>query len=165
PVEAMDGAVKGSHGWVRFRLTDDKGHELVSEWLEAMPDRDFAVSHTFENLSPAMKYDVEIQGRRSETGDSNFTRGSFKTAPAPDEANDLILVTSTCQYFWSYDDKERGFRTYDGMRKLKPDLYIQTGDYVYYDKPGPLATNLEKAWHKWNAMDSWPAIRDLYTGV
>ena len=165
PVEKMDGAVKGVHGWVRFRISDEHGKELISEWKEAKSEMDFAVSHTFEDLSPAMKYDVEIQGRVSEEAPSNYASGHFRTAPPVDEAKDLLLVTSTCQYFWSYDDRVRGFRSYDSMRKLEPDLYIQTGDYVYYDKPGPFATNLEKAWHKWNAMDSLPAIRDLYNEV
>ena len=41
-------------------------------------------------------------------------------------------------------------------------LFIQTGDYIYYDKPGPLSNNLEKARHKWHAMDSRPSLRDFY---
>lgn len=164
-VDDMDGAVKGKAGMVRFKIGNEESGELKTDWLEARPDSDFAVSHTFENLEADTIYEVEIEGRSSDSGISNFAYGSFKTAPRPDQVKEVLIATSTCQYFWSFDDKDRGFRTYDSMRRLEPDLYIQTGDYVYYDKPGPLATNLEKAWHKWHAMDSRPAIRDLLSKV
>src|SRR5690606_28910479 len=70
-----------------------------------------------------------------------------------------------CQYFWSFDDPKRGFKTYDSMHRMKPDFFIQTGDYIYYDKPGPLVNHLDKARHKWHAMDSWLAIREMYREV
>ncbi|HYW95087.1 MAG TPA: alkaline phosphatase D family protein, partial [Bacteroidales bacterium] len=69
------------------------------------------------------------------------------------------------QYFWDFDDPERGFRIYDSMLKLHPDFYVQTGDYVYYDKPGPIADNKEKARHKWSAMNAWPSIVDFSSKV
>lgn len=165
PVSEMDGAVKGMAGSVRFRIKDAEGGEYSTDWIEARPENDFAVSHTFEDLRADTAYSVEIEGRSSESGITNFSHGRFRTAPRRDQIKEALIVTSTCQYFWSFDDPDRGFRTYDGMRRLAPDLYIQTGDYVYYDKPGPLATNQEKAWHKWHAMDSRPAIRDLLSRV
>lgn len=58
--------------------------------------------------------------------------------------------------------KKRGFDTYDSMDRLKPDFFVHTGDYVYYDKPGPLAKNIELARHKWHAMDGWPALVNFY---
>lgn len=160
-VEDMDGAVIGKAGMVRFRITDDEGIDQRTDWLEARVEEDFAVSYTFGDLLPDTVYEVEIEGRSSESGISSFTYGQFKTAPRPDQPKDVLIATSTCQYFWSFDDKDRGFRSYDGMLRLEPDFYIQTGDYVYYDKPGPLATNPDKARHKWHAMDSRSSIRDL----
>ena len=165
PVEKMDGAVKGKAGSLRFSLINPDGKVYRTDWKEARSEDDFTVSHFFENLQADTTYQVEIEGRSSEDGISSFLHGQFKTAPRPDQIKRALIVTSTCQYFWSFDDRDRGFRTYDGMRRLDPDLYIQTGDYVYYDKPGPLATNQEKAWHKWHAMDSRPAIRDLLAKV
>ncbi|MFT7436659.1 MAG: alkaline phosphatase D, partial [Psychromonas sp.] len=63
----------------------------------------------------------------------------------------------------SFDDSLRGFKIYDSMLKLNPAFHCQTGDYVYYDKPGPMVHNVELARHKWHAMNSWPALFDFYT--
>ena len=48
------------------------------------------------------------------------------------------------------------------MAKLAPDFFVQTGDYVYYDKPGPLATTPEKARHKWHAINGWPSLVNFF---
>ena len=164
PVNKMDGAVRGTEGVVRIRMISKKGKE-VSRWLEASEASDFTVSHKFDNLSGDTRYKVEIEGKSSLDGPSQLARGKFRTTPPPADVRPVNLVTSTCQYFWSFDDDKRGFKTYDAMRKLRPDFYIHTGDYIYYDKPGPLATTAEKARHKWHAMDSWPSIRELYEEV
>ena len=102
----------------------------------------------------------------SEDGsDKSTVPGSFKTAYDAEEVKPVNLTTSTCQYFWNYDDAKRGFQTYDAMAKLKPDFFVHTGDYVYYDRIGPLATDLEKARHKWHAMDGWTSLKDFYKNV
>lgn len=164
PVHKMDGAVNGSAGWVRMTLSG-KEQKRQSAWTEAVGENDYTVKHFFDNLTADHLYTVDLQARASSTSPIHVVRGTFKTAPSGDAVKAVNLVTSTCQYFWSFDDDRRGFKAYDNMRKLKPDFYIHTGDYVYYDKPGPLATNIEKARHKWHAMDSWPSIRALYEEV
>lgn len=164
PVSRMDGAVQGADGFVRFKLRG-KGGIKHSDWLATSPGKDFTASYVFEGLAAGEVYNVEIEGRATLKGPSNTVRGKFRTTPPPEKVTRVNVVTSTCQYFWSFDDAKRGFKTYDSMRKLKPDLYIHTGDYIYYDKPGPLGTNAEKARHKWHAMDSWPSIRALYEEV
>ncbi|MEX2232482.1 MAG: alkaline phosphatase D family protein [Cyclobacteriaceae bacterium] len=164
PVEKMDGAVKGCSGVVRFRLINKKD-EMDSGWITTSEENDFTAKFLFGNLREDEKYKVEIEGRSSAKGPSRFASGKFKTTPPARQETPLNLVTSTCQYFWSFDDEQRGFKTYDSMRRLKPDIYIHTGDYIYYDKPGPLAITVEKARHKWHAMDSWTSIRKLYEEV
>ncbi len=103
-----------------------------------------------------------MEAKASAAGAVYTESGDFCTAPRKKSVVPVSLTSSTCQYFWSYDDDQRGFHTYDSMHKLNPDFFIQTGDYVYYDKPGPLATTPKKARHKWHAMDAWPAIKDFY---
>lgn len=163
PVDKMDGAVKVANGFVQIKLEAGSGKVFSSGWMEAKEPGDSVVSFLFDELEPNSLYKVVIEGKMTDDGVSSFIYGSFKTAPSPNASKNVILTTSTCQYFWSFDDIDRGFRTYDSMRRMNPDFYIQTGDYVYYDKPGPLAKNLEQARHKWHAMDSRPSIRDLYT--
>ncbi|MEM9260252.1 MAG: alkaline phosphatase D family protein, partial [Bacteroidota bacterium] len=87
------------------------------------------------------------------------------TLPPADEVVPVTFTSSTCQYFWDYDDPVRGFRIYDAMRQLNPAFHCQTGDYVYYDKPGPLAKTVALARHKWTAINAWPSLRDFYTEV
>jgi alkaline phosphatase D len=162
PVARMDGGVAGTEGQVRFTVSGD-GRTLSSGWLEASPERDFTAFHHFSGLRPGTAYRLLVEGRKAPRKPISLTETSFRTAPDTALAADLHITTSTCQYFWSFDDSLRGFHTYLSMAALRPDLFIQTGDYVYYDKPGPLATTAEKARHKWHAMDGWPSLRAFYT--
>lgn len=165
PVEGMDGGVRGAEGQVRFIVEDDSRRRLESAWIPVTAKNDFTAHFHFTQLAPDTRYRVRVEGRASAGGAIATVQGRFSTLPPETAAKPLNLVTSTCQYFWSFDDPIRGFRTYDSMRRLNPDLYIHTGDYVYYDKPGPLATTYEKARHKWHAMDGWPALREFYEQV
>lgn len=161
PVEKMDGAVAGAAGFVRITLLNGHTEAFRSDWHTATADDDYTVKIPIDDLKSATDYRVEIEARASMTGTSALASGSFRTAPDPRTPAAVNLVACTCQYLWSYDDEERGFKVYDSMRRLRPDFYVHTGDYVYYDKPGPLAFTREKARHKWHAMNSRPAIRDF----
>lgn len=165
PVEQMDGAVEGSPGLVRIKVRQKGAKAKVSDWMTASADNDFTVHFVFRGLKKDADCKVEIEGKRSPDDHSHVVEGRFRTAPDPSAAKGVNLVTSTCQYFWSFDDQSRGFHTYDSMRKLNPDFYIHTGDYVYYDKPGPMATTVATARHKWHAMDSWLSIKQFYESV
>jgi alkaline phosphatase D len=164
PVEKMDGGVDGAPGVVRMKLTH-KREEIVSGWMTASAANDFTVKFLFKNLRKGTPYKVGIEGKPSVNDRPQVVKGKFETLPDPADVRPANFVTSTCQYFWSFDDDSRGFKTYDSMRKLKPDFYIHTGDYIYYDKPGPMATTVTKARHKWHAMDSWPSLREFYEDV
>lgn len=164
PIEKMDGSVSGVDGQVRARIKRF-GEELVSEWHSAESSNDYTVSLSFKNLKAGTKYDLILEARISPESKIYSTTGQFRTAPAKNEELPVSLATCTCQYFWNYDDLERGFKTYDSISKLGVDFFIHTGDYVYYDREGPLATSISKARHKWHAMDSRPSIRELYRKV
>lgn len=163
-VDKMDGGVKAIAGQVRFRLVNNK-EEKMSAWIEASSKKDYTVKFLFDGLMPDTTYHVEIEGRSAPDAESAVAKGKFNTLPEASVVKPVNLVTSTCQYFWSYDDNTRGFRTYVSMRRLKPDFFIHTGDYVYYDKPGPLGTTVAKARHQWHAMDAWPSLRDFFSDV
>lgn len=139
-------------GYVRARVFNEN-EEKVSEWVKVDAVDDYTVKIPIDNLQENQAYEVEIEGRATLSDRAYATRGKFKTAPDPECVQSACMVTSTCQYFWSFDDRQRGFKSYDSMIKLEPDFFIHTGDYVYYDKPGPLAKTLKEARHKWHAMD------------
>ncbi len=159
-VDQMDGAVKGTSGWVRALVSTGKT-TLKSDWMPAVPENDYTVQLSFNSLKAATKYQLTLEAKATEKGEVVATVGTFTTAPDAQSVVPVQLTTSTCQYFWSFDDEQRGFKTYDSMGRMKPDFFIHTGDYIYYDKPGPLATNSEKARHKWHAMNGWPSLRDF----
>lgn len=163
-ISAMDGGVKGGSGFAKA-IVKGAGQRFESDWLLAESDHDFTVRTSFHNLKPGSNYTYTWIAKRTNSAQESSVSGTFTTAPADFVEADVKVVTSTCQYFWSYDDAHRGFKTYDAMRSLKPDFFVHTGDYVYYDKPGPLATSVAKARHQWHAMDAWPALTDFFRNV
>ncbi len=161
PVDQMDGSVKGMEGTVRATLLRE-GKAVISEWYPALEENDFTVRIPFDGLHPGSNYQITWEAKPITSEEVFVSKGSFRTAPDPETQITIQLVTSTCQYFWSYDNDERGFDTYDSMGRQELDFFVHTGDYIYYDKPGPLAKNIEKARHKWHAMDGWPSLVDFY---
>ena len=162
PVDKMDGAVRGAEGYVRVVLRAN-GHTQTTEWHRAGPKNDFTAHISLPRLSPNTDYELRLEGKAQQNGPTTATlAGSFRTPPEEHLVTPVKFTTSTCQYFWSYDDSVAGFNTYQSMSKLAPDFFVQTGDYVYYDKPGPSATNPEKARHKWHAMNGWPALINFF---
>jgi len=164
PVHTMDGAVEGTFGQIKIDLFS-VSDSISSGWNYVSPYKDYTFKTSFENLRSNTEYQVHISGRKNQDAPITVIQGYFKTAPNPKEIVPVIFTSSTCQYFWDYDDPERGFKVYDEMMKLKPAFHCQTGDYVYYDKPGPMATSVAKARHKWNAINAWPSLVDFYAGT
>lgn len=162
PVHKMDGAVQGSSGQIRIFLTGS-GRQIKTEWKYVSSYKDFIFKTKFEDLKPNTKYTVVIKGRKNRKSPITEIKGEFHTAPLEDQIAPVFFTSSTCQYFWSFDDDQRGFKIYDSMQKLNPLFHCQTGDYLYYDKPGPLAYSVEMARHKWHAMNSRPSLLDFYT--
>lgn len=161
PIAKMDGAVQGASGQVKISLST-KDTLISSDWAYVSAYKDFTLKRKFDGLAPNTKYAVRIQGRKKEGAPITEITGGFTTAPLATEAIPVLFTASTCQYYWSHDDNQRGFKIYDSMAKLKPLFHCQTGDYVYYDKPGPMANTIELARHKWHAMNSWPSLSDFY---
>jgi alkaline phosphatase D len=162
PTNKMDGAVAGAPGEVKIQLVAGKADTLQTAWEPVSADRDYTIKHTFEGLAPNTKYQVILQARRGIGSPTSTIVGQFKTTPTAAQIVPVLFTSSTCQYFWDYDDSVRGFKIYDKMRALKPDFHCQTGDYVYYDKPGPMAYTVAEARHKWNAINAWPSLVDFY---
>jgi alkaline phosphatase D len=164
PVNEMDGAVEGSFGQVKITLNSEK-ENITTAWRYVSGYKDFTVLEQFTGLTPNTEYRILIQGRKDENSPVAEIRGSFKTAPSIDEIIPVSFTSTSCQYFWDFDDSIRGFKTYDSMLKLEPAFHCQTGDFVYYDKPGPISNSVELARHKWHAMNAWPSLVDFYSRV
>ena len=162
PVQKMEGAVQGSTGQVKIKL-NSKDTLISTDWKYVSSYKDFTFKKKFEGLKSNTNYSIIIQGRKSPKSPVTEIKGQFRTAPLEDQIAPVFFTSSTCQYYWSFDDTQRGFKIYDSMQKLNPLFHCQTGDYVYYDKPGPIAYNVELARHKWHAMNSWLSLLDFFT--
>jgi len=162
PVNQMDGAVEGTFGEVKIELIS-AGDTISTGWHYVSSYKDYTSKKTFERLLPDSKYEVLLSGRRNSKAPITTIEGQFRTAPDAQKVMPVLFTSSTCQYFWDYDDAVRGFKIYDQMLQMKPNFHCQTGDYVYYDKPGPMATTIAKARHKWHAINAWPALVDFYS--
>ncbi|WP_372774267.1 alkaline phosphatase [Mangrovibacterium sp.] len=164
PVGQMDGAVEGAFGQVKVTLIS-ASDSISTDWEFVSPYQDFTLKKTFSGLTPNTEYQIKLEGRRDAKSPVSSSAGSFKTAPLPEQIVPVTFTSTSCQYFWDYDDSIRGFKIYDNMLRLHPDFQCQTGDFVYYDKPGPMAYTVELARHKWHAMNSWPSLVDFYSNV
>lgn len=160
-VEKMDGAVPGAYGQVRIQLSSGP-EKLEVPWEYVSAYEDYTFKKAVDALRPNTLYKVSIQGRREPGAPISEVSGHFRTAPDHSEVSPVTFTSSSCQYFWDFDDPQRGFRIYDAMMMVGPDFHCHTGDYVYYDKPGPMARNMELARHKWHANNAWPALREFY---
>ena len=162
PVSDMDGAVRGAEGYVRATLVGG-GSTQTSAWYLANAQGDFTAHIPLLKLRANTAYTVNLEGKATKEGPAiATTAGTFRTPPEEKAVASVSFTTSTCQYFWSHDDSVAGFNTYQSMLKLNPDFFVQTGDYVYYDKPGPAANSPEKARHKWHAMNGWPSLINFF---
>ncbi len=161
PTSKMEGAVEGTFGQVKISLKTEAS-TIESDWTYVSAYKDFTIKQEFTGLKSNTTYSLLIQGRKQEGSPVTAITSSFTTAPTADDIVPVLFTSSTCQYYWSFDDAVRGFKIYDSMLKLNPAFHCQTGDYVYYDKPGPMATTIELARHKWHAMNSWPSLKQFF---
>lgn len=161
PVNKMDGAVEGAFGEIKIIVVHEKD-SIIMDWKHVSSYQDYTMMETVNGLQPNTEYQVLLQGRKNKNDSITEISGSFWTAPSSESITPVSFTSSTCQYFWDYDDPIRGFKAYDAMSNLDPAFHCQTGDYVYYDKPGPMSYNVELARHKWHAINSWPSLVDFY---
>jgi len=157
--------VPGAAGELRFLFWPqrERGQARLTEWARAGEESDFCHQERIEGLRPATTYELEVQGRSGKLH-SSF-RGSFTTAPAPGEGRKITFTVSTCQDFPRRDDRQLGHRIYRSMLTLDPDFFVQTGDTLYYDKPGPFAKDVATARYKWNRLYALPSLRTFHAAV
>jgi alkaline phosphatase D len=161
-------AAPGAPGQVHMRyaptesLTGNEGPWVVTDWQDVDPDRDFIHQQKLTDLKPNTRYTLQVRGRSGRgVQPGPITTGSFKTAPAPDQAAPVVFTVSTGQAF-NHRDRPDGYNIYPAMRKLDPSFFVHTGDIVYYDK---LAKTLALArWH-WQRTYSLPTNVDFHNNV
>lgn len=98
---------------------------------------DYTAKLELHRLPPGQRifYRVQFEDRAGKQTASDPARGQFVTA-ARDE-RDVFFAWSgdTCGQGYGIDQSRGGLRTYEGMRLLRPDFFIHSGDTIYADGP------------------------------
>jgi alkaline phosphatase D len=116
---------------------------------------DFTHQWRIGNLWPATKYYLRVSARGASGKTSAQQEGSFTTAAAADQWQDVSFAVITGQAYKDLDHAE-GFHIYPAMHKAGIQFLVPTGDTVYYDNDPPLANTVAMARHHWHRMYALP---------
>lgn len=172
PSSEWEGAVGGKSGDVRAGLarSPDFRETRWTDWVTVGPTTDFSHQFRVAQLLPATRYYVVFEGRDSGGQTRRSPVGSFRTAPAPDQSDEVWFAVITCQLYYQRDERD-GFRIFRSMANLSPiylsypDFLITTGDSVYYDRDNPRARTMDLCRLHWQRMYSLPLLRDFFRQV
>ncbi|TWU56305.1 PhoD-like phosphatase [Rubripirellula reticaptiva] len=162
----MEGSVPGTDGEVRLRYwpKGQRENEIETEWMRVDPQKDFTGQFLLRDLVPNTQYVLKAEGK----GDQSSVEldGNFRTAPMPDDAQEINFVAVTCGDYPRRDDEENGHVIYNTMlKKIAPHFFVHTGDIEYYDRADPYALSKELARYKMNRLFSMPYIRSFHNHV
>jgi len=158
----LEDAAPGMPGDVRLTYQSAEGSVVQTDWMPVDPDRDHTVQIHLKYLEPATDYALKIESRDVDGNAGATFEGKLKTAPSAESTDKLQLAVVTCQSLRSNDAGNDGFHTYRVLESIRPDLFVNTGDIVYYDKI-PFSRNAAQARAKWSCMYSMPSIRAFHS--
>jgi len=128
---------KPSRMLVEYATTDSFAHARRVPGPAALAVSDFTVRVELTDLPAGQEifYRVLFQDLADPKILSAPTQGHFRTAPA--QRRDLTFVWSgdTAGQGWGINPEWGGMRIYEQMRRLQPDFFIHSGDYIYADNP------------------------------
>lgn len=170
-LDEMENSVPGSEGQVRLQYWV-KGQEVntlkITPWESVDAGKDFTHQFSITGLEPWTEYELITECRKDENSpvnESGKIQGNFKTPPAAGDSEPLKFSIITCQAFYQRDDSLNGHKIYNVLNGFNSDFFVMTGDIVYYDRSGPIATSKELARFKWNRMYSLPFQREFHKHV
>jgi alkaline phosphatase D len=170
-LDEMQNSVPGAEGQVRLQywVKGKKETTLKSTpWENADPEKDFTHQFTITDLAPWTVYELLTECRKDENSPVNEEGkilGNFKTPPEAGDAEPIEFSIITGQAYFSRDNDLNGHKIYNVMNEFQPDFFVMTGDILYYDRVGPVATSRELARFKWNRMYSLPFQREFHKHV
>ncbi len=161
-----DASREGHSGQVQieYKATNATGNRESTEWQSTWFADDFTTQFELTELKPGTEYDLKIHYADFDSRSNMTIDTSFRTAPAADDPRDINFVVIGCQQFETRDTPN-GQRVYETMLAVKPDFAVHTGDIVYYDKPDPVARDIETARFKWHRMYGQPLLEKFHNRV
>lgn len=123
---------------VEYDTTDRFTHARRVRGPAALPSRDFTARVVLTDLPPGQRvfYRVRFQDLSDLSQWSEPVGGSFSTRPALG-SNDVTIAWSadTAGQGWGINPDFGGYRLYETMRHVEPDLFVHCGDTIYADNP------------------------------
>ena len=165
------GDIPGASGIACFEYSEtaDFAKPLRTDWMKAVPERDFIVRSQLFGLNPDTTYHYRLVFGETEAETKTGPACSFKTLPGLESNAEVSFIMGSCMNYHKFldgkkaggdvkfvtateKDKALGFPAFAAMKPLKPDFFIGTGDIVYYDNKmnGPAETlpELRECWHE-----------------
>ncbi len=166
-IEDLLGACPGAPGEARVVYWPegiDKNGKYTP-WRKAEARSDFALQFRIGELQAGTRYGFRVETRApgGEASETAF-QGGFHTAWPAGVPKETTFTVITGMMFRDLDHPQ-GFHIYDAMGKLGPQFLVATGDTVYYDGEGPLATRADLARYHWHRMYSLPKLVEFHRQV
>jgi len=178
---SASGDVPGSPGVACFEISthQDFADAFRTQWLLAVPERDFIVKTQVTGLKPGTRYYYRlVYGEDTEETEIG-SRCTFKTLDGIDTESEASFVVVTgmnyARFHASYTGEDRmlGFPALETISRMRPDFFVGTGDNVYYDIPfmdeivpeqfrRPPATRPAELRRKWHEQFAQPRFVKLF---
>ncbi len=174
----VDGDLPGAAGVGRFEIatSDDFSDPMTTEWLEAVAASDFVIKSRVDGLTPNTRYFYRlVHGANTDSVVSGPTRSFTTLAGATIPRESSFVAVTGMNYHQFYRNPDRQYSEPDGdlgypalaaILSTGPDVFIATGDNVYYDVPyegrADAATTMRQKWHEQLAQ---PRFIDLFASV
>ena len=147
----INGNLPGSPGIARFEIAIEEDFKNVrpTDWIEATSNDDYIIKTKVADLDPGTRYFYRLHYGPSKQNTTLGRTCSFKTLDGPERNSPIsfVVVTGMNYAFFHYGTDGRGRRMYTGPDKhlgypalstiveMHPDIFVGTGDNVYYDHP------------------------------
>ena len=164
-VDRLLHAVPGMAGRVRLRYgTHEKLAEATTTaWIDVSEKTDFSHKFKLHDLRPATTYHFAVETSANGSAHEPLT-GSFRTAPAIDQAVPVTVAAMTCQAYHDTDHAD-GCHIYESMLEVSPDFSLHIGDIVYLDNDAPRATSVALARYHWQRMYGFPRVIEFHRNL
>lgn len=175
PADQTENATQDAPSWQR------------TDWLPAVPERDFIVRARLSELQPDTLYQYRVEATRLPTDaqrpeqTDGIRRGpprSFRTLGGADRTDRLTFCMGSCMHYHAFmsgqangggpvtateEDKRLGYPVFAAMRNAEPEFFIGTGDIVYYDHPrNRRARTRPELLRKWHEQFRFPRLIDFF---
>jgi alkaline phosphatase D len=122
---------------IEVATTDSFKEVLKGVWVDALPDSDFTAKALMLGLPPGQDifYRVTFQNHAEPAIRSEPVVGRFRTAPTDRRSVSFCWSADTAGQGWGIDLARGGMRTFETIRRNRPDFFLHLGDNIYADDP------------------------------